>query len=337
MKIKTQIFLLLGIISTLSVYGQKNKAEPSIWNEKINVMKGKHALAVIVQPETNDNLIKHNEMLRSIVSSNWPYQKSIEYMTLDELITLKKRGVNDYAVLAIYYLDKSGGFTGSDAMTHPEYAQEYNYSYTYPETMPYLPDLACKNGEFEATLFLANLEDIDFKTVYKTETIFECNLYSMGLREYDLLSALNFITWYVDMASNTPSKKYSELYTENASQLKNKTLVIPKSYFIEEYQGKTLSEIIHPDEISNYYSFQFEVIEDDSFSEIILEKKPGYAYLILRIGPLYNDNTYISPVISDSETGDVILVSKPIDKKYNKQYPFMIKNHFESLTYYIEN
>jgi len=282
-------------------------------------------------------MIKHNEMLKSVVSANWPFHETIEYKTVEETEKLKKKGDTDHAVLGIYYFTKRDGWTGTAALEHPEYAQQYTYSYSFPHMMIYSDKLISKFREFEAILSLANLEDMDFKSAIKTDPIFECNLYSFGLREYDLLSALNFITWYVNEAESAPAKKYSEAYTENASQLKTKTLAIPKSYFIDDYMGKSLDVIIHPDEVGSYYAYPFEVMDDEAFADLIMQKKPGYAYLILRIGPLHNDNTYYSPVIMDAETGKVLLVSRPTDKKYNKQYSFMIKDHFEAIASLVGN
>lgn len=330
MKSQIIFFSILSMLC-LSLSAQKGKVEPTIGNPKIALMKQKKALIVMVQSEFES----HNNILKEIVPSLWLYHKDILFKTEKEIKELQKDGSNDYAILYIYYKKQVVGPTGAAAV-ESGFVGGTEYSFTANPLAPLMDLKTASEVGREAIVAISNIEDMNFKEIAKIPNIFEYNLHYLKLVDYDLISALNFITWYIEEATKTPNKKYLELYTENADKLKNLTLTLPKSYLEKPFGGKR-DFTIQPDQIDSLYPYEFVFVEDSTFINIIEQKRAGYAYLFLTIQVTNNANTYVGPVIMEAQTGKVILVSRPIDDKFNKQYYYFIKNHFESILYFVNN
>ena len=124
--------------------------------------------------------------------------------------------------------------------------------------------------------------------------------------------------------------------------IKNLTLAIPESYFIlpENYHYPLYNdykEFVKPEDVSELYLNKYEIVNDSVYQDIIVNRRPGYAYLHIDFRP--TADVYMCAVITNAETGKLLLLAKPTNKIADDWYfkYFLHKNHFESIAYYINN
>lgn len=281
-----------------------------------------------------------NNKLKKIIPSNWPHQVDIQFKTLDEISQLKKEA--DPNSLVIYL-----GFTifssGDDAGT----LENYTYPISVHELTTMLQFYSSNNyhspghasvHHFETFVGITTIDNMNFKRLPNT-VIFEKLLHSVNPTEADLTMTLNYISWLISEREKNRTGKISALWVQNVNQLKDKVLVIPQNLFIKDYPYPLYNgykEFVDTADIEQLYPFQFEIVSDSIYEQIIVHRKKGYAYLHVDVYP--NDIINMAASITDAESGDLLLLAKPTSKIADDIYfmYFLHKNHFESISFYIK-
>lgn len=357
--------VILVISFTAKVgYAQKNSPEPTLKDIDITASNSYDGLIVMLQEADKEviaklekkklfkavdyykNLVAEiNNNMKEVVLANWKYHDSVQFKTIEELKNIRSATSEKYLVLSICYFTFVEGSVanGSSGIYH----------YQYPTTAKWMEERSDKFEEtgikftggasvrnYEVYLLIQNLSQMNF-SFPKINDIGSSLLHSRIPSKADLAMTLSSITNKIDAASKNPSKLFSVFYTENAKQIKDLILVIPESYFIlpENYPFPLYNdykEFVKVEDVGDLYSYKYEIVNDSIYEDIIIKKKTGYAYL--HVDYLPADGVYMCAVITDAETGKLLLLAKPTNKIADDWYfkYFLHKNHFESIAYYLE-
>ena len=359
MNIHKKLTLILMISFSLNLQAQKMDPDFDITSDDLTKINAAKTLFVVLQ-EVDPAIIKKldnknmnyekefyyqfvkdfNNKLKKTIPTNWPHQVDIQFKTLEEISQLKKETDPNSLVMYLGFSVFSSG--------EPPGTTEY---YTYPTSIHGLTTMLqfyssnnyhspghASVHRFETFVGITTIDKMNFKRPPNT-VIFEKLLHSVNPTEADLTMTLNYISWLISERAKNPATKISVLWVKNVNQLKDKILVIPQSLLITDYPYTLYNgynEFVDSASIEQLYPFQFEIVSDSIYEQIIVNQKKGYAYLHVDVYP--DDIINMAASITDAENGDLLLLAKPTSKIADDIYfmYFLHKNHFESISFYIK-
>ncbi len=226
-----------------------------------------------------------NEQFKNAIENNWKYHAEAEFKTASEILALKKTKTRDYVVM--YLMGLSGNTT--IVQMAPLF---YEY---YPFGDAFL--INKKSDDSQGSIFRIELiEKFDEGSMYMIGV-------GMGKRipdEADMTYALEFSQILIDgFLSNSKSSDIKSQIKENTPQLADLKLAI---------RSDDLDKDLSASDIDENYSGEFEVVSNERYNEIIVNKEKGYAYIMINRG--YQGTQF--PVVMQAETGAILAFASAV-------------------------
>lgn len=265
--------LLIALFATLSLgaVAQYTFPEKALLEEMQN-----RTLAVQLLEGSNEVTTNLNTVLKEVVLENWKWS-AVEFHTPSHIESILKDKNTKYAVLTQQgslheeirsgYIDNQGRVrhVGSGSQTFSYTAFSFSY-YNFKLSLP---------------------------TTSKPITITEIGFANGDLSRIDYLFLAQQLNWLISASLNEmPGKEFFNV-ERNIEECKSKKIAFLKDFFKE----KKLNQV------GEYYEHPHELVDFDQYQDIILSKKPGYAYNKIIWSTQLNMYAWI---VADAETGRTI-------------------------------
>ena len=243
--IKKIVFVLFICIRTLSyaqfTYPKQNKAEIVL----------KSTLIVELLEGKSEHIINLNNSLKEVFENYWK-DTALRFMTTSEIKQFLAENENGYAILYQEDYQYSESRKGSiDSNGRFSFGMQGNQSVNYTAFT------------FSSYCFFLNIR-IDCVNQYVTSIGFGND----DLSKVDHLFVVQQLKLLLDAATSGKKSKHYLNVKSNIEYLKSTTLILPKSMF--------MTKDIH--KIDDYYKFNYELVDEQTFQDIILNKTNGKTY-----------------------------------------------------------
>ncbi len=276
----TLTILMMTLLGSINAFSQF--IYPSQEDAKHVLSK---TLAVELLNESNDDIKKQNEDLKSIFTSEWDKSK-VEFFSTQKIQRLIAEKNTDYVYLTQelakeidsrtrlrHYDGSSATFNSNNEPYYSERYVAFSFSF-YPFKV-----ITFKNNK-KGKLEQKEITSITFANPYlnKTDYLF-------------LAQQLNKIIG--DASEGKSANEYYGNVSENIEKIKNDTLLLAKPFFKEKEIKK----------IPSSYEYPFEILEPSIIDEKILNKTVGYTYIKI----IWHDfsNVYVWAVI-EADSGKIL-------------------------------
>ncbi|MGV8828770.1 MAG: hypothetical protein ACWA6U_10665 [Breznakibacter sp.] len=267
--------LLIALFATLSLGAVAQYTFP----EKALLEEMQNRTLAVQLLEGNDEPTTHlNNALKEVFLENWKWSP-VEFHTVSQIESILKDKNTKYAVLSqqdalreivgVGHMDSQGrvshvgGGIGNPGFAYSAFTFSY---YNFKLALP---------------------------TTSKPVTITKIGFANGDLSRIDYLFLAQQLNWLISASLNeVPGKEFFNV-ERNIEECKSKKIAFLKDFFKEKKLNK----------VGEYYEHPHELVDFDQYQDIILSKKPGYAYNKIIWSTQLNMYAWI---VADAETGRTI-------------------------------
>lgn len=235
---------------------------------------------------------EYNANFEAAISNMWPFHEEYIVKTYAEVEALRKAKNEDYVVARIVTVEASGtGYSVSDGL-------DWNY-------------WDVKKGVDDDKVDKSDLNGTSFFMISLVEELRKTPIAKIGIphtfpTKADVAFSIQYTTWYMNARLNDQkAKDLKTMMKVNAGRLKEFTLIVRESDLSE----KTTDQVVNAN-----YPFEYKIVTDEEFDNIILEQPEQTAYLIV-VPDIVDQGNAVSmvymPMVIDAKTGEGCSLVEP--------------------------
>ncbi len=242
-------------------------------------------------------IAEYNANFQAAIVNIWPFHEEFEVMTYLEVEALRKAKNEEYVVARIVTVEATGmGYSVSDGL-------DWNY---YDVKKGVEDDKADKSDLNGTSFFMISLVEELRKT-----PIARIGIPHTFPTSADVAFSIQYTTWYMNARLNDQkAKDLRSMMKVNAGRLRDYTLYIRESDLSE----KTTEKIVDAN-----YPFEFKIVSDVEFDNIVLAQQENTAYLIV-VPDIVDQGNAVSmiymPMVMDAKTGEGCSMVEPSAGSY---------------------
>lgn len=267
------LFILFLFLSSFS------KAQSRITSRK-TALKIQQRILLVEIPSKPWIKSKDQDFIKNIVKKYWTFHKNVEYVPANQVRSKMKENKGKYALLRF---DTKRSIRRVSKITTTTGKFENYKSFIVPALM-----LSLKPKSAQMKVNLSGLYSLERNVVF-------------GLMH------LQYLLKY--LVANPKHKSlltfYKKHVNRNASELKNKTLLIEK-----DFSGISL------DKVKKYYPFPYKVVSFEEVENAIKEQKPDNVFVETVI---FDTGQFFLKFISGTKDGKIYLYLTDSDYKFNRK------------------
>lgn len=241
-----------------------------------------------------------NENFIKVVESRWALHTEYETKSLDEVMALSEKGNEEYVILWISSISNT---VSASTIYQSAYADLF-----WPKNKDEYEDpaLVMRSGDIQSAMSLVLIEDFkDFN--YLSASPLPHAIPTIT----DMGYAIDYIAYTISLSAKADVNKLRSTPVKTIPQY---TLAICKD---------DLDENFGAEEIKEAYTHKFELFTRAELDSLMLNKTPGYAYVILMLGEMSMGSTETGKLLLFTFGGNNSNTDKMIS---DKDFKALVKN-----------